>query len=92
MEIIITEISFLKMSLVCLTCDFDFCSLLFIIFCISREIPIIMNVKGLHKVKCLVHDEVTNTVCMPMYEQDPLGILIMVEIVCSNEKHHKRMV
>lgn len=48
-----------------------------------------MNVKGLHKVKCLVHDEVTNTVCMPMYEQDPLGILIIVEIVCSNEKHHK---
>lgn len=65
-KIIIIEISFIKVLLVYLTCDFDFLSLLFINFYFSRETQKITNVKGLHKVKCLVHDEVTNTACMLM--------------------------
>jgi hypothetical protein len=45
-----------------------------------------MNVKGLHKEKCLVHDEVTNSVQMRMYERVLLRILIMGEVVCVQQQ------
>lgn len=85
-KIIFTEVSFLKVAVVCLTCDFDSLSLLFIIFYFSSETWIVMNVKGLHKEKCLVHDEVTNSVQMRMYERVLLRILIMGEVVCVQQQ------